>query len=188
MGAPRLSMEAPAFRRVVFFYLRRSVLLRFYEHCLPSVVQRLRCGRACSRAACVHSRLMLPPLFSSHMMKRVMSAPVGASRAPQQQQQLASASASASTSSSANHIGTAAFFPRSSNVALDPVPPPPPHVAACAHRICTPRLASTDAAVQFQSGVRGGNLGSIYGKTPGSAQGVRDRSGMGGGAGAGRGR
>jgi hypothetical protein len=49
------------------------------------------------------------------MMKRVMSAPVGASRATQQQQ-------SGNTNSGAS-IGTAAFHPRSPNVALDPVRP-----------------------------------------------------------------
>ena len=46
-------------------------------------------------------------------MKRVMSAPVGASRASQQQVNTASSAAVA--------IGTAAFHPRSPNVALDPV-------------------------------------------------------------------
>jgi hypothetical protein len=46
-------------------------------------------------------------------MKRVMSAPVGASRASQQQ--LGSSSGGAGT------IGTAAYHPRSTNVALDPV-------------------------------------------------------------------
>ena len=47
------------------------------------------------------------------MMKRVMSAPVGASRASQQQP--------GHSSSGAGSIGTAAFHPRSPNVALDPV-------------------------------------------------------------------
>ena len=56
-------------------------------------------------------------------MKRVMSAPVGALRASQQQIGPANSSAGA--------IGTAAYHPRSPNVALDPVrcppsPPPPP--------------------------------------------------------------
>jgi hypothetical protein len=46
-------------------------------------------------------------------MKRVMSAPVGASRASQQQV--------STSSSSAVAIGTAAYHPRSPNVALDPV-------------------------------------------------------------------
>jgi hypothetical protein len=47
------------------------------------------------------------------MMKRVMSAPVGALRASQQQL--------GHTSNGAGGIGTAAFHPRSPNVALDPV-------------------------------------------------------------------
>lgn len=52
------------------------------------------------------------PLFRNVMMKRVMSAPVGASRATQQQ---------SGNSNSGASIGTAAFHPRSPNVALDPV-------------------------------------------------------------------
>ena len=114
-------------------------------------------------------------------MKRVMSAPVGASRVPQQQL--------ASVSSSTN-IGTAAFSPRSSNVALDAVIPPPSplHVHAFTPPSFRPRLFASNAVRQFQPGARGGNIGSIYGKTPGSAQGMRDRSAMGGAGGAGRGR
>lgn len=119
-------------------------------------------------------------------MKRVMSAPVGASRASQQQ--LGSSSGGAGT------IGTAAYHPRSTNVALDPV---------CRYLLfsCCPCLIFYPSSTFFfsqsfcqfqQGGPRGGTAGgaaSIYGKVPSSAQGLRDRSGMGGGTGgAGRGR
>ncbi len=111
------------------------------------------------------------------MMKRVMSAPVGASRATQQQSGNANSGAS---------IGTAAFHPRSPNVALDPVRffPVMPFLSVA---FC---LGLTSIYHQFQpgGGARGGSGGgsaSIYGKVPGSASGIRDRSGAGG---AGRGR
>jgi hypothetical protein len=108
------------------------------------------------------------------MMKRVMSAPVGASRATQQQSGNANSGAS---------IGTAAFHPRSPNVALDPVR----HTMLSFCRILR---CLTSIYHQFQpgGGARGGSGGgsaSIYGKVPGSASGIRDRSGTGG---AGRGR
>ena len=114
-------------------------------------------------------------------MKRVMSAPVGALRASQQQIGPANSSAGA--------IGTAAYHPRSPNVALDPVRS---SFALSSSHVLVPSFHVTIFSLfdcfQFQhgSGARGstgGGAASIYGKVPSSAQGLRDRSGMGGGAG-----
>ena len=119
-------------------------------------------------------------------MKRVMSAPVGASRASQQQL--------GSSSGGAGAIGTAAYHPRSTNVALDPV---------CRYLLfsrCSCLIFYPSSNLFFlnvfvssnkealAAALQGG-AASIYGKVPSSAQGLRDRSGMGGGpGGAGRGR
>lgn len=115
-------------------------------------------------------------------MKRVMSAPVGASRASQQQV--------STSSSSAVAIGTAAYHPRSPNVALDPVR----YVQPSSFCVVCCFLLSNNTVCQFQSGGGGqrgsaGGGASVFGKVPGSAQGIRERSGTGGAAGgSGRGR
>ena len=116
-------------------------------------------------------------------MKRVMSAPVGAVRASQQQVSTSSSGAAA--------IGTAAYHPRSPNVALDPVRHVPPLLFLC--RVVW-GFPPNNTVCQFQSaggGQRGSASGgaSIFGKVPGSAQGIRERSGTGAAAvGSGRGR